>query len=109
MSRSSHPDRTGSPGNSRWLARHSIAPGVPHAVRPASHPPCGAGRAVGVAVNIDDGQAVRPSSPSVVVATLTVFLRKAVFRSEPGAPAGGVLLFRLRCGSRLIIPSEIRP
>lgn len=109
MTGPSFPDHMESPGNSRWLARHSIAPGVPHAVRPASHPPCGAGRAVGVAVNTGDGQAVRPSSPSVVVATLTVFEGQAVFRAELAAPAGEVLLFRLRCGSRLIIPSEIRP
>jgi hypothetical protein len=103
------PDRMESPGNSRWLARLSIAPGVPHVVRPASHPPCGVGRAVGVAVNTDDGQAVRPSSPSVVVATLTVFLRKAVFRATLPGPIPRTLLFRLRRGSRLIMPSEIRP
>ena len=108
MSRSSHPDRIGSPGNSRWLARHSIAPGVPHAVRPASHPPCGAGRAVGVATDTDDN-AGHPSSPQVVVATLTVFEGQAVFRATLPGPIPRTLLFRLRRGSRLIIPSEIRP
>ncbi|WP_313231152.1 hypothetical protein [Sphingobium yanoikuyae] len=43
------------------------------------------------------------------MATLTVFEGQAVFRAELAAPVGEVLLFRLRCGSRLIIPSEIRP
>ena len=109
MTDPSFPDRMESPGNNRWLARHSIAPGLAHAVRPASHPPCGAGPAVGVAVNTDDGQAVRPSSPSVVVATLTVFEGQAVFRATLPGPIPRTLLFRLRRGSRLIIPSEIRP
>ena len=62
-----------------------------------------------MASNTDDGQAVLPSSPSVVAATLTVFEGQAVFRAERPLSDGGVLLFRLRRGSRGLVPDEIQP
>ncbi|WP_370715970.1 hypothetical protein [Sphingomonas sp. IW22] len=43
------------------------------------------------------------------MATLTVFEGQAVFRAELPGPVPSTLLFRLRRGSRRIIPSEIRP
>ncbi|QSR19442.1 hypothetical protein CA833_19950 [Novosphingobium sp. KA1] len=109
MSRSPSDNRVKTPGISRWPARQPITPGVSIAVRPAPFPPCGVGRAVGVAPNANDGQAVRPSSPSVVVATLTVFEGQAVFRAERSHSEGGVLLFRLCRGSRGVVPGEILP
>ncbi len=109
MSRSPSDNRVKAPGISRWPARQPISPGVPIAVRPAPFPPSGVGRAVGVALDTDDGQTVRPSSPSVVVATLTVFEGQAVFRAERSHSEGGVLLFRLRRGSRGLVPGEIQP
>lgn len=108
MSRSPFPIRMPSPGISRWSARHSTEPGVPHAVRPVSHPPCGTGRTVGVATDTDDHAAV-PSSPHMVVATLTVFEGQAVFRAELADPVPAIFLFRLRRGSRQINPVEHRP
>ncbi|WP_245892322.1 hypothetical protein [Novosphingobium guangzhouense] len=62
-----------------------------------------------MALDTDDGQAVLPSSPSVVAATLTVFEGQAVFRAERPLTDGGVLLFRLRRGSRRLAPGEIQP
>lgn len=109
MSRSPSDNRVKAPGISRWPARQPISPGVSITVRPAPFPPCGVGRAVGVAFDTDDGQAVRPSSPSVVLATLTVFEGQAVFRAERPLGDGGVLLFRLRRGSRGLVPDEIQP
>ncbi|MFZ2997393.1 MULTISPECIES: hypothetical protein [Sphingobium] len=53
--------------------------------------------------------AAPPSPPHVVVATLTVFEGQAVFRAELPRPVPAILLFRLRRGSRRIIPSDIRP
>lgn len=108
MNRSPFPIRMPSPGISRWSARHSTEPGVPHAVRPVSHPPCGTSRTVGVATDADDDAAV-PSSPHVVVATLTVFEGQAVFRAELVEPVPAIFLFRLRRGSRQITPSENWP
>ncbi|PNU06022.1 hypothetical protein A8V01_13215 [Novosphingobium guangzhouense] len=109
MSRSPSDNRVKTPGISRWPARQPITPGVSIAARPAPFPPCGGGRAVGVALDTDDGQAVLPSSPSVVAATLTVFEGQAVFRAERPLTDGGVLLFRLRRGSRRLAPGEIQP
>ncbi|HEX7783949.1 MAG TPA: hypothetical protein VF509_14170 [Sphingobium sp.] len=51
--------------------------------------------------------AVSPSSPHVVVATLTVFKGQAVFRAELHRPVPSILLFRLRRGFRRIMPREI--
>ncbi|WP_285019065.1 hypothetical protein [Novosphingobium sp. fls2-241-R2A-195] len=62
-----------------------------------------------MAFNTDDGQAVLPSSPSVVAATLTVFEGQAVFRAERPLSDGDVPLFRLPRGSRGIVPGEIQP
>lgn len=73
-----------------------------------SHPPCGTGRTVGVATHADDHAAV-PSSPHVVVATLTVFEGQAVFRAELADPVPAIFLFRLRRGSQQINPVEHRP
>ena len=108
MSRSPFPIRMPSPGISRWSARHSNEPDVPHAVRLVSHPPCGTGRTVGVATDADD-HAAAPSSPHMVVATLTVFEGQAVFRAELADPVPAVFLLRLRRGSRQINPVEHRP
>jgi len=108
MSRSSFPIRMAAPGVSRWSARHSTRPGVPHAVRPVSHPSCDIGRSVGVATNADD-HAASPSSLHVVVATPTVFEGQAVFQAERAEPVPTKFLFRLRCGSRQITPSENWP
>ena len=108
MNRSPFPIRMPSPGISRWSARHSTEPGGPHAVRPVSHPPCGTGRTVGVATHAEDHAAV-PSSPHMVVATLTVFEGQAVFRAELADPVPAIFLFRLRRGSRQINLVEHRP
>lgn len=81
---------------------------MPRADRPALHSPSDAGRAVGVATHPND-DAVPPSSPHVVVATLTVFEGQAVFRAKLPGPVPAILLFRLRRGSRRIVPSEIQP
>jgi len=108
MSRSPYPIRMASHGISRWSARHSTEPGVPHAVRPVSHPSCGPGRTVGVVTDADD-HAARPSSLHVVVATLTVFEGQAVFQAERAEPVPAIFLFRLRRGSRQITPSENWP
>lgn len=108
MNRSPFPIRMPSPGISRWSARHFTEPGVPHAVRLVSHPPCGTGRTVSVATHADDHAAV-PSSPHVVVAMLTVFEGQAVFRAELAAPVPAIFLFRLRRGSRQIALRETRP
>ncbi|WP_459666802.1 hypothetical protein [Novosphingobium sp. 11B] len=62
-----------------------------------------------MAFNTDDGQAVLPSSPSVVAATLTVFEGQAVFRAERPLSDGDVPLFRLPRGSRGVVPGEIQP
>lgn len=107
MSRLPRQIRARTPGISRWPSRHPMEPGVPCAARPAPHSPRGAGRTVGVATTNDD--AVPPSSPHVVVATLAVFEGQAVFRAELPGPVPSTLLFRLRRGSRRVIPSEIRP
>ncbi|TKV43444.1 hypothetical protein A0U87_13290 [Sphingobium sp. MP9-4] len=107
MSPLSHQIRARTPGISRWPSRHPMEPGGTRAARPVPHSPRGAGRTVGVATTNDD--AVPPSSPHVVVATLTVFEGQAVFRAELPGPVPSTLLFRLRRGSRRIIPSEIRP
>ncbi|WP_256213337.1 hypothetical protein [Sphingobium sp. YR768] len=56
-----------------------------------------------------DDSAASPSSPHMVVATLTVFEGQAVFRAELAEPVPTVFLFRLRRGSRQIALSEIRP
>ena len=108
MSRSPYPIRMAAPGISRWSARHSTKPGVPHAVRPVSHPPCDSGRTVGVATNAD-GHAASPSSLHVVVATLTVFEGQAVFRAERAGLGPAIFLFWLRRGSRQITPRENWP
>lgn len=109
MSRSPSDNRVKTLGISRWPARQPLSPSVSIAVRPAPFPPCGVGRAVGVAFNTDDGQAVLPSSPSVVAATLTVFEGQAVFRAERPLSDGDVPLFRLPRGSRGVVPGEIQP
>mgnify|MGYP004450982083 CR=1 FL=1 len=108
MSRSPFPIRMAAPGPSRWSARHSTRPGVPHAVRPVSHPPCDSGRTVGVATNANDHAAV-PSSSHMVVATLTVFEGQVVFQAERAGLIPAVFLFRLRRGSRQITPGENWP
>ncbi|RSU54826.1 hypothetical protein DAH51_19310 [Sphingobium yanoikuyae] len=107
MSRLSRQIRARTPGISRWPSRYPMEPGVPCAARPAPHSPRGAGRTVGVATTDDD--AVPPSSPHVVVAALTVFEGQVVFRAELPGLVPSTLLFRLRRGSRRIIPSENRP
>lgn len=107
MSPPSRQIRARTPGMNRWPSRHPMEPGVPCAARPVPHSPRGAGRTVGVATTNDD--AVTPSSPHVVVAALTVFEGQAVFRAELPGPVLSTLLFRLRRGSRQIIPSEIWP
>ncbi|MDR7155766.1 hypothetical protein J2W40_002602 [Sphingobium xenophagum] len=56
-----------------------------------------------------DDHAAFPSSPHVVVATLTVFEGQAVFRAERAGLAPTKFLFRLRRGSRQIALREIRP
>ncbi|MBF7013695.1 hypothetical protein HWN72_19340 [Novosphingobium sp. HR1a] len=99
----------GPAGISRWLARQPIALLAALAVRPAPCSPSGGGRTVGVALNADDDEAACPSSPPVIVATLTVFEGQAVFRAEIPGPPHGVLLFRLRRGSRQVVPGGIRP
>lgn len=108
MSSLSRQIRAHTPGISRWPSRHPMEPGVSCAARAAPHSPCGAGRTVGVATTTND-DAVSPSSPHVVMATLTVFKGQAVFRAELPGLLPDILLFRLQRGSRRIIPSEIRP
>ncbi|MFZ2996333.1 hypothetical protein [Sphingobium sp.] len=61
-----------------------------------------------MATHTDDHTA-RPSSPHVVVATLTVFEGQAVFRAERADPVSAIFLFRLRRGSRQIALRENRP